>query len=86
MSVTRQGPRQGSRNFSVSTSYNNSHIEDNRRGSPGIPARLEGWALHPVITFARWRYTGIELATEMHNTGVSTLEEFFGLPAAPSYG
>jgi zinc D-Ala-D-Ala carboxypeptidase len=25
------------------------------------------------------RYVGIELATEMHNTGVATLEEFFGL-------
>ena len=28
---------------------------------------------------------GRELATEMHNTGVTTLEEFFGLPAAPDY-
>ena len=38
--------------------------------------------------FEPWhfRYIGIELATEMHNTGVTTLEEFFGLPAAPSYG
>ena len=32
------------------------------------------------------RYVGIELATEMHSTGISTLEEFFGLPAAPTYG
>lgn len=31
------------------------------------------------------RYVGKELALEMHNTGVETLEEFFGLPAAPSY-
>jgi D-alanyl-D-alanine carboxypeptidase len=31
------------------------------------------------------RYIGVELATEMHNTGVQTLEEFFGLPAAPDY-
>lgn len=31
------------------------------------------------------RYVGVELATEMHNTGVTTLEEFFGLPAAPDY-
>jgi D-alanyl-D-alanine carboxypeptidase len=31
------------------------------------------------------RYVGVELATEMHKQGVSTLEEFFGLPAAPSY-
>lgn len=38
--------------------------------------------------FEPWhfRYIGIDLATEMRNTGVSTLEEYFGLPAAPSYG
>jgi D-alanyl-D-alanine carboxypeptidase len=32
-----------------------------------------------------YRYVGVELATEMHDTGVATLEEFFGLPAAPTY-
>ncbi len=32
------------------------------------------------------RYVGIELATEMHTTGVATLEEFFGLSPAPDYG
>ena len=31
------------------------------------------------------RYVGVGLATEMHNTGVMTLEEMFGLPAAPTY-
>jgi D-alanyl-D-alanine carboxypeptidase len=31
------------------------------------------------------RYVGVELATEMHDTGIQTLEEFFGLPAAPTY-
>jgi D-alanyl-D-alanine carboxypeptidase len=31
------------------------------------------------------RYVGSELAAEMHEKGVQTLEEFFGLPAAPSY-
>jgi D-alanyl-D-alanine carboxypeptidase len=31
------------------------------------------------------RYVGVALATEMQRTGVSTLEEFFGLPAAPGY-
>lgn len=31
------------------------------------------------------RYVGVELSTEMHNTGVLTLEEFFGLPDAPNY-
>jgi D-alanyl-D-alanine carboxypeptidase len=32
-----------------------------------------------------FRYIGVELATEMHVTGVQTLEQFFGLPAAPDY-
>lgn len=32
-----------------------------------------------------YRYVGTELATEMHNKGIKTLEEFFGLPAAPDY-
>lgn len=31
------------------------------------------------------RYIGIDLAREMHDKGVDTLEEFFGLAAAPSY-
>lgn len=31
------------------------------------------------------RYVGVELATEMKDTGIQTLEEFFGLPAAPDY-
>jgi D-alanyl-D-alanine carboxypeptidase len=31
------------------------------------------------------RYVGSELATEMHETGVAPLEEFFGLPPAPRY-
>jgi D-alanyl-D-alanine carboxypeptidase len=32
-----------------------------------------------------FRYIGVDLSTEMHNTGFTTLEEFFGLPAAPDY-
>ena len=32
-----------------------------------------------------YRYVGVALATEMHDTGIQTLEEFFGLPAAPDY-
>lgn len=32
-----------------------------------------------------FRYVGVDLATEMHTQGVTTLEEFFGLPAAPGY-
>ncbi|MBX3091678.1 MAG: M15 family metallopeptidase [Cryobacterium sp.] len=31
------------------------------------------------------RYVGTYLSTEMHNTGILTLEEFFGLPPAPDY-
>ncbi|ANJ25605.1 M15 family metallopeptidase [Agromyces aureus] len=30
-----------------------------------------------------YRYIGVELATEMHDTGFTTLEEFFGLPPVP---
>lgn len=37
--------------------------------------------------FEPWhvRYVGTELSTEMHKQKIQTLEEFFGLPAAPSY-
>lgn len=31
------------------------------------------------------RYVGTDLAQQMHQQGVETLEEFFGLPAAPDY-
>ena len=39
-------------------------------------------------TFEPWhfRYVGTDLANEMRETGVTTLEEFFGLPPAPDYG
>lgn len=32
-----------------------------------------------------FRFVGTDLAAEMRDTGVTTLEEFFGLPAAPDY-
>ncbi|MHA6693801.1 M15 family metallopeptidase [Homoserinimonas sp. A520] len=32
-----------------------------------------------------YRYIGVPLATELREQGVTTLEEFFGLPAAPAY-
>lgn len=32
-----------------------------------------------------FRYVGVELAAELRATGTATLEEFFGLPAAPDY-
>lgn len=31
------------------------------------------------------RYVGTALSTAMHDSGITTLEEFFGLPAAPNY-
>ncbi len=31
------------------------------------------------------RYVGVELATEMHNKNIKTLEEFFNVPGGPSY-
>jgi len=38
--------------------------------------------------FEPWhmRFVGVELALELHTTGVLTLEEFFSLPPAPTYG
>lgn len=38
--------------------------------------------------FEPWhfRYVGVDLAEEMRAQGITTLEEFFGLPAAPDYG
>jgi D-alanyl-D-alanine carboxypeptidase len=32
-----------------------------------------------------FRYLGVPLATEMHNTGATSLEAFFGYPPAPTY-
>jgi len=44
----------------------------------------------PVTGFSyepwHYRYVGVSLAAELQSTGVTTLEEFFGLPAAPDYG
>lgn len=31
------------------------------------------------------RYVGVELSTEMHNQNILTMEQFFGLPPAPTY-
>ena len=49
---------------------------------PADKTDVTGYAFEPW----HYRYIGADLSTEMHNTGVSTLEEFFGLPAAPNYG
>jgi len=48
---------------------------------PSDKTHVTGYGFEPW----HFRYVGVELATEMHNTGVTTLEEFFGLPAAPTY-
>lgn len=45
-------------------------------GTPVTGYEFEPW---------HYRWVGVPLATEMHTTGVTTLEEFFGLPAAPTY-
>ena len=31
------------------------------------------------------RYVGLEVAKDMHDRGILTLEQYFGLPAAPTY-
>lgn len=47
---------------------------------PADKAEVTGYPFEPW----HYRYIGVDLATEMHNTGVTTLEEFFGLPPAPA--
>jgi D-alanyl-D-alanine carboxypeptidase len=48
----------------------------------------KGW--QPIVgyTYEPWhfRYVGVDVSTDMHNRGILTLEEYFGLPAAPDYG
>lgn len=48
----------------------------------------DGW--QPIVgyTYEPWhfRYVGVEVSTDMHDRGIRTLEEYFGLPAAPDYG
>lgn len=47
------------------------------------------WMLHPVTGYyyESWhlRYIGVEAATDMKKRGIGTLEEYFGLEAAPGY-
>ncbi len=45
-------------------------------GTPVTGYEFEPW---------HWRWVGVPLATELHGTGIPTLEEYFGLPAAPGY-
>ena len=48
---------------------------------PADKVEVTGYAYEPW----HFRFIGTELAAEMHSGGVTTLEEFFGLPAAPGY-
>ncbi|GLI26972.1 hypothetical protein ARHIZOSPH14_12140 [Agromyces rhizosphaerae] len=48
---------------------------------PADKTEVTGYQFEPW----HFRYVGTDLSTEMHETGVTTLEEFFGLPAAPEY-
>lgn len=47
------------------------------------------WMFHPITGYyyEPWhlRYIGTEAATDMRNRGIVTLEEYFGLEAAPAY-
>ncbi len=48
---------------------------------PADKTKITGYDYEPW----HFRYVGIQLSTEMHKLHVETLEEFFGLPAAPNY-
>ena len=48
---------------------------------PADKAAVTGFAYEPW----HFRYVGVNLATTLHDSGVRTLEEHFGLPAAPGY-
>lgn len=62
-------------------------LKDNAHKYGFIVRYPEGKESITGYTYEPWhfRYVGIPLATEMYVTGTQTLEEFFGLPAAPSY-
>jgi D-alanyl-D-alanine carboxypeptidase len=49
---------------------------------PADKTPITGYSFEPW----HFRYVGTDLATKMHDTGITTLEEFFGLPPAPEYG
>jgi len=49
---------------------------------PADKTPITGYSFEPW----HFRYVGTDLATEMRETGVTTLEEFFLLPPAPEYG
>ncbi|MFD4422464.1 M15 family metallopeptidase [Agromyces sp. NPDC058484] len=48
---------------------------------PADKTAITGYSFEPW----HFRYTGVGLTSKMHDTGITTLEEFFGLPPAPDY-
>jgi len=48
---------------------------------PADKVAVTGFAFEPW----HYRYIGIPLSTQLHNTGVTTLEEFFGCPGGTTY-
>lgn len=48
---------------------------------PEGKTEITGYSFEPW----HYRYVGTELAAQMHDRGILTLEEFFGLPPAPDY-
>ncbi|PDQ36480.1 MAG: hypothetical protein B5766_00610 [Candidatus Lumbricidophila eiseniae] len=48
---------------------------------PADKTLITGYSYEPW----HFRYVGVALSTQMHNTATETLEEFFELPAAPDY-
>ena len=48
---------------------------------PRDAEHITGYAYEPW----HMRYTGVEVATDMHERGIATLEEYYGLEAAPEY-
>lgn len=48
---------------------------------PSGKTSITGYSFEPW----HFRYVGVDLATVMHDQGITTLEEYFALPAAPTY-
>ena len=48
---------------------------------PSGKTSITGYSFEPW----HFRYVGIDVATAMHDQNIQTLEEFYGLPAAPGY-
>jgi D-alanyl-D-alanine carboxypeptidase len=48
---------------------------------PSFATKITGYQYEP------WhlRFVGVELATDMHDKKIHTLEQYFKLPAAPNY-